>query len=307
MPRATLAIEWRDFMEYLIQQLINALALGGTYALLALGLAVVFSILGLINFAHGELMTVTGYALFFAVLSGLSFPAAIIIALLTATVCAVVMERVAFRPVRRSSGTIMLLTSFAVSSILHTGFQNFISARPKPIAVPEALTGALTMGFVHIGIIPLMSIVVTGLSLLGLVMFLRYSMLGLAMRAAAQDFGMTRLMGINANRVISTSFAISGLLAGIAGLLWLFQRGSVDPMLGFVPVLKAFIAAVLGGMRSLPGAVLGGFVLGATEVMLRAYLPDNLLGFRDSISLAIVIGLLLAFPNGLLAYRQEVR
>jgi len=302
-----LAIEWRDFMEYLIQQLINALALGGTYALLALGLAVVFSILGLINFAHGELMTVTGYALFFAVLSGLSFPAAIIIALLTATVCAVVMERVAFRPVRRSSGTIMLLTSFAVSSILHTGFQNFISARPKPIAVPEALTGALTMGFVHIGIIPLMSIVVTGLSLLGLVMFLRYSMLGLAMRAAAQDFGMTRLMGINANRVISTSFAISGLLAGIAGLLWLFQRGSVDPMLGFVPVLKAFIAAVLGGMRSLPGAVLGGFVLGATEVMLRAYLPDNLLGFRDSISLAIVIGLLLAFPNGLLAHRQEVR
>jgi branched-chain amino acid transport system permease protein len=294
-------------MEYLIQQLINALALGGTYALLALGLAVVFSILGLINFAHGELMTVTGYALFFAILSGLSFPIAVLIALLTAMTSAVVMERVAFRPVRRSSGTIMLLTSFAVSSILHTGFQNFISARPKPIAVPEALSGALTVGFVHVGIIPLMSIVVTWLSLVALTLFLRYSMLGLAMRAAAQDFGVTRLMGINANRVISTSFAISGLLAGIAGLLWLFQRGSVDPMLGFVPVLKAFIAAVLGGMRSLPGAVLGGFVLGGTEVMLRAYLPDNLLGFRDSISLAIVIGLLLVFPNGLLARRQEVR
>jgi len=294
-------------MEYLIQQLINALALGGTYALLALGLAVVFSILGLINFAHGELMTITGYALFFAVLSGLSFPVAIVIALLTATVCAVLMERVAFRPVRKSSGTIMLLTSFAVSSILHTAFQNFISARPKPIAVPEILSGALSIGFVHVGIIPLMSIVVTWLSLLALVAFLRYSLLGLAMRAAAQDFGVTRLMGINANRVISTSFAISGLLAGIAGLLWLFQRGSVDPMLGFVPVLKAFIAAVLGGMRSLPGAVLGGFVLGGTEVLLRAYLPDSLLGFRDSISLAIVIGLLLVFPNGLLARRQEVR
>ena len=294
-------------MEYLIQQLINALALGGTYALLALGLAVVFSILGLINFAHGELMTITGYALFFALLSGMSFPVALVIALLTATVGAVLMERVAFRPVRKSSGTIMLLTSFAVSSILHTAFQNFISARPKPIAVPEVLSGALSVGFVHVGIIPLMSIVVTWLSLLALVAFLRYSMLGLAMRAAAQDFGVTRLMGINANRVISTSFAISGLLAGIAGLLWLFQRGSVDPMLGFVPVLKAFIAAVLGGMRSLPGAVLGGFVLGGTEVMLRAYLPDGLLGFRNSISLAIVIGLLLVFPNGLLARRQEVR
>ena len=294
-------------MDYLIQQLINALALGGTYALLALGLAVVFSILGLINFAHGELMTIAGYSLFFALLSGLSFPVSIVVALISAMVCAVVMERVAFRPVRRSSGTIMLLTSFAVSSILHTGFQNFISARPKPIAVPEILSGAFTLGFVHVGVIPLMSIVVTWLSLLALTLFLRYSMLGLAMRAAAQDFGVTRLMGIDANRVISTSFAISGLLAGIAGLLWLFQRGSVDPMLGFVPVLKAFIAAVLGGMRSLPGAVLGGFVLGATEVLLRAYLPDNLLGFRDSISLAVVIGLLLLFPNGLLARRQEVR
>lgn len=294
-------------MDYLIQQLINALALGGTYALLALGLAVVFSILGLINFAHGELMTITGYSLFFGLLSGLSFPMAAVVAVLMAAVCAVVMERVAFRPVRRSSGTIMLLTSFAVSSILHTGFQNFISARPKPIAVPEALTGALTIGFIHVGIIPLLSIVVTWVSLAALSLFLRHSMLGLAMRAAAQDFGVTRLMGVNANRVISTSFAISGLLAGIAGLLWLFQRGSVDPMLGFVPVLKAFIAAVLGGMRSLPGAVLGGFVLGGTEVLLRAYLPDNLLGFRDSISLAIVIGLLLVFPNGLLARRQEVR
>ena len=104
-------------MEYLIQQLINALALGGTYALLALGLAVVFSILGLINFAHDELMTITGYALFFAVLSGLSFPVAIVIALLTATVCEVLMERVAFRPVRKSSGTIMLLTSFVQPSV----------------------------------------------------------------------------------------------------------------------------------------------------------------------------------------------
>ena len=129
-------------MDYLIQQLINALALGGTYALLALGLAVVFSILGLINFAHGELMTITGYALFFAMLSGISFSIAIVASLLTAMVCAVLMERVAFRPVRRSSGTIMLLTSFAVSSILHTGFQNFISARPKPIAVSSSCAGS---------------------------------------------------------------------------------------------------------------------------------------------------------------------
>jgi branched-chain amino acid transport system permease protein len=263
-------------------------------------LAVVFSILGLINFAHGELMTITGYGLVASLAMGLPYGFALLGGILLCVLAAVVMEVTAFRPVRKASGTTMLLTSFAVSSILHTVFQNFVSARPIPVPVPEWLGGAITIVGVQIGLIPSLSILVTATSLFALVWFFKNSQIGLAMRAASEDFGVTRLMGINANRVIASSFAISGLLAAIAGTLWLFQRGSVDPMLGFVPVLKAFIAAVLGGMGSLPGAVLGGFLLGGAEVMLRAYLPEGMLGFRDAISLSFIIGLLIFFPNGLM-------
>jgi len=294
-------------VEYFAQQAVNALALGGTYALLALGLAVVFSILGLINFAHGELMTITGYGLVFSLATGMPYVGALICGVALAVFCAVVMERVAFRPVRRASTTTMLLTSFAVSSILHTAFQNFISARPKPVPVPEWLGGAFTIAGIQIGAIPSLSIIVTVVALAALVWFFQSWHTGLAMRAASEDFAVTRLMGINANRVIAASFAISGFLAAVAGVLWLFQRGSVDPMLGFVPVLKAFIAAVLGGLGSLQGAVLGGLILGATEVMLRAYLPEALLGFRDAIALALIIGLLILFPNGLMGRPIQAR
>jgi branched-chain amino acid transport system permease protein len=294
-------------MDIFVQQLINALALGGTYALLALGLAMVFSVLGLINFAHGELMTITGYGIFFSLGAGVPYGLALLIGIALAVGAAVLMERVAFRPLRDANPTTMLLTSFAVSTILHILFQNLISARPKAIPVPDALAGAVSLGTLQIGAIQLISIVVTALSLLALTLFLRRSMLGIAMRAAAQDFGIARLMGINADLVISTAFAISGLLAGIAGVLWLFQRGSVDPMMGFNPVLAAFIAVVLGGLGSLTGAVAGGFALGAVEVALRAYLPEGVLPYREAIGLALVIALLFYRPQGLIPRRDAVR
>jgi branched-chain amino acid transport system permease protein len=294
-------------MDVFIQQAVNALALGGTYALLALGLAMVFSVLGLINFAHGELMTITGYGMFFALAAGAPYGLALVIGILLATAAAVLMERVAFRPVRHASPTTMLLTGFAVSTVLHILFQNLISARPRAIPVPDALSGAVDLGVLQIGTIQLVSICVTALSLFGLTVFLRRSMLGVAMRAAAQDFNTTRLMGINANLVISTAFAISGILAGIAGVLWLFQRGSVDPMMGFLPVLKAFIAVVLGGLGSLGGAVVGGFALGIIEVALRAYLPEAALPYREALSLTLVIAVLFFWPGGLLARREAVR
>lgn len=294
-------------MDIVLQQLVNAVALGGTYALLALGLAIVFSVMGLINFAHGELMTATGYGIFFALAAGLPFVVALGAGIGLAFVLAVSMERVAFRPVRRASPTIMLLTSFAVSTILHILMQNLISARPKAIPIPEMLAGAVAIGNLHIGIIQLLSIAITALSLAALVVFFRTTLLGLGMRAAAEDFDVARLMGINANRVIAVAFALSGLLAGIAGILWLFQRGSVDPLMGFVPVLKAFIAVVLGGMGSLAGAVVGGFILGVVEVLLRAFLPDSLLSYRDAISLSIVIAILYFYPDGLVPRRESVR
>jgi branched-chain amino acid transport system permease protein len=294
-------------VEIFVQQFINALALGGTYALLALGLAMVFSVLGLINFAHGELMTITGYAMFFAIGAGIPFPIAVIIGIGAATLAAILMERIAFRPVRDANTATMLLTSFAVSTILHMLFQNLISARPKAIPVPDWMIGAINLGGLSIGVIQVMSITATTLLLLALTIFLRRSILGIAMRAASLDFPVTRLMGINANAVIATAFGISGLLAGVAGVLWLAQRGSVDPLMGFLPVLKAFIAVVLGGLGSLPGAVLGGFVLAFIEVSLRAFLPDDWLPFRESITLTLVIILLLVRPEGLLGRKEAVR
>jgi branched-chain amino acid transport system permease protein len=287
-------------MEFFIQQLVNAISLGGIYALLALGLAVVFSIVGLINFAHGELMTVAGYGLFFAIGVSLGLPIAIVVAIFAAVAMALLIERVAFRPMRRADVTGLLLTSFAVSVILRVLFQNGISARGMPVPMPSALSGSIDLGFAHIGVIPLLSIVATAVSLGGLLLFLKHTVVGTAMRAAAQDFAVVRLMGIPANRVVAVAFAVSGVLAGVAAFLWVAQRGSVDPLMGFVPVLKAFVAAIIGGLGGLAGAVAGGFVLGFLEVAFQAFLPAAILPYRDAFVLGIVILILVLRPEGLI-------
>ncbi len=247
----------RRMIGYFLEQTGNALSLGGIYALLALGLAVVYSILGLINFAHGALMTLTGYVLVGAA-AGLPFLVAAPLAILVVMVSAVLLERIAFRPVRGASGATMLLTSFAVAVLLQLAFQLFISTRPQIVPLPDAADrdarhrrGRHRRQPRHLGRgrghgpdraqpVP------------------ERTTIGLAMRAAAEDFDVTRLMGIRANRVIAAAFALSGLLAGIAAILWMAQRSSVDPLMGLVPVLKAFIATTLGGLGSLQGAVLGG-------------------------------------------------
>lgn len=294
-------------MDMFLQQLLNALSLGGTYALLALGLAVVFSIVGLINFAHGELMTVAGYAVCFALGWGLPFPVAALAGILAAVVLAVLMERIAFRPVRGASATTLLLTSFAVSAIIRVLFQNLISARPIPVPMPSILSGTLSLGPFHLGVIQSISILTTVVLLIALNLFMTRTMSGRAMRAASEDFAVLRLMGIRANTVVATAFALSGLLAGVAGLLWVAQRGSVDPLMGALPVLKAFIAAIIGGLGSLSGAVAGGFLLGAIEVLLQAYLPQSLLPYRDAFAILLVISVLLWRPQGLLARKVTVK
>ncbi len=172
----------------LLQHVVNAISLGGIYALLALGLAIVFSIVGLINFAHGELMTVAGYAMLGALLFGMPFPAAVLMAIATAALAAMAMERVAFRPMRGASVTSLLLTSFAVSALLKVMFQNGLSARPQALAMPQWMTGSYQMGSVAIGVGPTISIVISVLALVGLELFLRRTVTGTAMRAAAEDF-----------------------------------------------------------------------------------------------------------------------
>lgn len=294
-------------MDIVLQQAANAISLGGIYALLALGLAMIFSVLGMINFAHGDLMTIAGYVTIFLVAASVPFVPAALIGIGAAVAAAVALERAAFRPVRGASLATMLLSSFAVSSILHVLFQNFISPRPVALATPAVLSGTFSVGGITIGVIQASSIVCTAILLCGLALFLKRSVLGIAMRAAAQDFAMTRMMGFNSNRVIAVAFAISGLLAGFAGFLWVAQRGAVDPLMGFLPVLKAFIAIVIGGLGSLLGAVAGGFVLGAVEVFLRATLSDAALPFRDAIALSVVIAVLLWQPNGLLGKNTAYR
>lgn len=287
-------------MDIFLQQTVNALALGGTYALLALGLAVVFSIMGLINFAHGELMTIAGYVLMYCGIAGLSFVVAVPLALMASVIAAVLMERIAFRPVRNGSGATMLVTSFAVAMILQVLFQNLISTRSQPVLLPAMLSDSVHIMGMVIGVNKLAAIIATVVMLVFLDWFMKHQKTGIAMRAAAEDFAVARLMGIRANTVIAGAFALSGLLAGVAAVLWVSQRASVDPLMGFMPVLKAFIAAILGGLGSLRGAVAGGFLLGFIEIYLSAFLPPEMQEFREPIGLGIVVLVLLFRPNGLI-------
>ena len=282
-----------------VQQIINALALGSIYALLALGLAIVFSVMGVINFAHGELVTIAGYVMFVLVEHGVSWYAIMPAAVLASALSAIAMERIAFRPVRGASVTTMLITSFAVASVLQGCFLVFISPRPEPVPSPDWMNENLQIGGLQIQNVQIATAGVTAIALILLVNYFKRFSSGIAMRAAAEDFEITRLMGARANRLFPAAFALSGALAGIAAIFWVGRLGSVEPTLGLNPVLKAFIACVIGGFGSLPGAVVGGFVLGALEVAFAAFLPSSVLDFQTAFVLACVVGLFLLRPQGL--------
>ncbi len=283
---------------YLVQQGINALSLGSTYALLALGLAMLFSIMGLINFAHGELLVIGGYTMWALLEHGVPWPAVIPLTLLAPALVAIAMERIVFRPLRGASLVTLLIASFAVSLLLQTVFQ--ISAgTDKGIELPGWVDDVVNVGPYTISLLKIVMTGVTMLALLLLTLFLKRTLLGIAMRAAAEDFEVTRLMGVRANAVVIAAFALSGLLAGVAALFFFTQSGSVGPFDGTEPVVKAFIAVVIGGLGSLTGAVVGGFALGITEVVLDAALPAGAQPFGTAFALLVVIAILLLRPQGL--------
>jgi branched-chain amino acid transport system permease protein len=287
---------------YLVQQAINALSLGSTYALLALGLAMLFSIMGLINFAQGELLVIGGYTMWALFEHGIPWPVVIPLTLLVPALAAIAMERIVFRPLRGASIVTLLVASFAVSLFLQTVFQ--ISAgTDKGIALPGWVDNVLDVGPYTISVLKLVMTGVTILVLILLTLFLKRTLLGIAMRAAAEDFEVTSLMGIRANAVVIAAFAISGLLAGLAALFYFSQSGSVGPFDGTEPVVKAFIAVVIGGVGSLTGAVVGGFALGVTEVVFDAALPAGAQPFGTAFALLVVIGILLLRPQGLVGRR----
>jgi len=289
----------------LIQDVVNALAVGSTYALLALGLAVVFNILRMINFAHGELLTVGGFAMFFLADRDVPLPFMIAAAIAVPAVVAIGMERIAFRPVRGSSLTTTLLTSFALSIVVQNLLLIWFGPRPKAVPFPSWINENVSIGGVDIQVLQIIATSSTAVALVLLVLFLRKTSLGISMRAAADDFAVTRLMGVRANRVISAAFAISGALAGLAAVLWVARRGTVDPNMGLTPIVYAFIAAVIGGLGSLTGAVVGGFVLGAIRVTLESTLSSDALRYLDAFTLCLVVVVLLLRPRGLFGVELE--
>jgi branched-chain amino acid transport system permease protein len=295
-----------SFTEF-IQQLVNAASLGSIYALLALGLSMVYGVLGMLNFAYGELVTICGYTMLLATRAGAPFGVAAVAGVGAAVLASVLMELVAFRSLRNASFVTLLFTSFAVSELLQNLFRQTISPRPKGVPVPALFDRAISLGSVRIGILPLLTAAIGALSLVGLTLFMRRSRAGIAMRAASQDFTTARLMGVRANRVISLAFALSGLLAGIAGVFWIARTTSVNPSAGFVPILEAFIASVIGGLGNLAGAVAGGFFLGFLEVFLQATLPGGLLPYAQAVALLVVVAVLYVRPQGLFGRRVEAR
>ena len=296
-------------MDNLIQYLISSLSLGGLYALMTLGLVVVYGILRLINFAYGELVMVAGYGLLLFGQTDLAWPLVALFSVAVAILAAVLMERVAFRPVRFGSASTMLITSFAVSTLLQNATLLAISPRPQAVRLPAFFVESVTVGGLRLRIVDLASLTVSIIALVILSILLRRTIIGIALRAAADDFTMTRLLGVRANVIISVAFAVSGLLAGIVAIFWVGRSSLVEPAIGLQPVLIAFIASVVGGMENLKGAVLGGYLLGFLTVGLQTWLPQAMLDYRNAILFGIVIVILLLRPEGLIrpAYSRERR
>ena len=294
-------------LEGFLQFLVNALSLGSLYALMALGMAIVFGILRLVNLAYGELIMVAGYTLFLLNDSPLPWLASALFAVVMAALASILTERIAFRPVRANSLNAMLITSFAVSTLLQNAALLLVSPRTRAVNVPGLLTQSIEIAGLRVSMANVLTIVVSIGLLIGLSLVLRRTTLGIALRAAADDFPMTRMLGVRADRVIATAFAISGVLAGVVGLFWVARIGSVIPTIGAGPLLIALIATVIGGMQGLSGAIVGGYLLGALTVGMQLVLPQGLLDYRDAFTFGIVILVLLVRPQGLIAGRSSVR
>ena len=286
-------------MSNLVELAINAANLGSLYALMALGLVLIYGILRLVNFAYGELVMVVGYALYLMRGSPLPWLVMALVAVLAAVFASVLTERIAFRPVRDKSLTAMLVTSFAVSTLLQTAAQLFISPRSRVVPTPDLFTTTVEISG---NLVPVRELIAIATSVVMLVLFtliLNRTVLGIALRAAAENFRMTRMLGVPANLVISTAFAISGFLAGVVALFWLGRAGSVTPGIGLQPLIVAFVATVLGGMHTLVGAVVGGYALGIMTVVINTFVPEGLTDYREAFIFALVILILIVRPEGL--------
>ena len=295
-------------MINLAQNIIDALTLGSLYALVALGIGLLFGILRLVNFAHGDFITVGAYALI--------VPSANVVAqmlvgawnllLMIPAICLIVVivalltDALVFRPLRRATSTTLMIASFAVSYVIQNGLIVIYGARPKAVDLWPAIGQQLELGPLRMPLQQVVTISVTLALMITLTLFLKRTSYGVQMRAAAEDFRMAQYLGVRANFVIGLAFAISGVLAAAVSLLFLSQTGSLATTMGVPLALFGFVAVVIGGMGSLVGAVVGGFVVGFIVTMLQAYLPPDLRSFRDAFAFTLVILILLLRPDGLI-------
>jgi len=294
---------------YFAQQVINGLQLGLVYALIALGYTMVYGIIRLINFAHGDVFMVGAFMGFFSItalahsgLGGWSLIPALILAIVVCTVLGVVIERFAYRPLRNAPRIASLITAIGVSLFLEYGsglkfvFGPDIRTFPRPFAVVDVVRiGTLTVSNIQI------IVLVVTLLFLALLQYIVYrTKMGIAMRGVSYDFDTAKLMGINVDLVVSFTFALGSSLAGVGGILYAMAYPQVQPFMGLMPGIKAFVAAVLGGIGIIPGALLGALIMGQAEVLTAAFVSTT---WKDAVAFAILIVVLMIKPTGLLGKR----
>ena len=282
------------------QQLINGVSLGSLYALIAIGYTMVYGILRLINFAHGDLLMVSAYSAIYGIMVFslpwyLGFP----LAILFTGVIGIVLDRAAYRPLREAPRISLLISAIGASFLLENIALVAIGGVPKPFPRPAVFDHVIIVSGLHIQVLTIYTPLVTGVLLLGLLTIIYRTKTGKAMRAASRDFETTRLMGINLDRIIAVTFFLGSTLAGAAGIMWAMKYPQVNPFIGIIPGLKAFIAAVLGGIGNIVGAVIGGFLLGLGEILIVAVAPE-LAQYRDAFAFVVLILVLLFRPTGIM-------
>ncbi len=282
-------------MEQFIQQLFNGLHVGSIYALIALGYTMVYGIVKLINFAHGDILMIGAYSTYFLINSGVPIWASVILAMLICAVIGVVIEKLAYKPLRRAPRISALITAIAVSLFLQNLFMILFKPDGRPF--PKVVDfNPIIIGNVKIEGLTILTIVVSTVLMVALHLFINKTKTGKSMRAVSQDSDAAMLMGINTNKTISITFAIGSALAAVGGILFSMAYPLIDPYMGTMPGLKAFVAAVLGGIGVIPGAMFGGIIMGVAESFTKAYISSQL---SDAVVFGILIIVLIVKPSGI--------
>ncbi|MCD6183462.1 MAG: branched-chain amino acid ABC transporter permease [Thermovirga sp.] len=292
-------------LSMFVQHFLNALTLGSLYALIAIGYTMVYGILRLINFAHGEIFMLGAYFVFWGVtLLHLPWFVAVVVSIIVTSFAGMMVDRIAYRPLRDAPRISALISSIGVSFFLQNFAIVVFSAIPREVQRPEWLVNVIVLGKVRL--LPL-TLVVPALSfvlMLALLFVVYKTKPGLGMRAISKDIETSRLMGVPVNKVIALTFGMGSALAAASGIMWALRYPQLQPVMGVIPGFKAFIAAVFGGIGSIQGAVIGGLILGFMEIMIVAFMP-SLAGYRDAFAFVLLIIILLFKPTGLLGEKLE--